>query len=187
MLMGSKPFSDLVIGPARAVVILALAIPLGGCAVARKTQYLRVAEGRSSPVLTEGIRLSPERFSALELESACRAVRPLARLTSPLRSLDLRVGDSFSLRMLSVVAVDPADVIVASVPIAIEASDANPPVLALRSDDPDLYQRLVAVGGGTFRLRILGLCPTSARDVTVTGRVHEIPRERPSLPAPRTR
>jgi hypothetical protein len=181
--MASKQFSGLAIRSARAAVVLALATPPGGCAVALRTHYLRIAEGLSSPILTEGIRVSPERFSRLELESACRAVRPLARLTSSLRSLDLRVGDSFSLSTLSVVAVDAADGIVPSVPIAIEASDANPPVLALRSDGPDLHQgRLLAVGRGKFQVRVLGLCPTYAREVTVTGRVHEIPPERPPLP-----
>lgn len=146
---------------------------LAGCAARRPDPYyVRIAEGLTSPTLTEGIRVAPGMFSAAELAQACRGLRPIARLETASSSLDLQVGERFPLTMLSVVAVDAADVAMRGVPIAIEAEDLQPPVLQLRSDDPDVNQgRLSALNRGRFRLRIWTMCATPGAETTITGRV----------------
>ena len=73
---------------------------------------------------------------------------------------------------LSIVAVNRANEVMTRIPIAIEALDTSPPVLELRSDDPDLNQgRLRAVRTGPFRIRVRALCGLDPAYTFVTGTV----------------
>src|SRR5687768_11668474 len=100
--------------------------------------YVRVAEGLSSPTLSEGIAVAPRMLPAPLLSEACEDPRIVRRLETPTETLSLRVGERFPLNTLAIVAVNAADeAMVPPIPIAIEALDTVPPVLELRSDDPD--------------------------------------------------
>ena len=56
------------------------------------------------------------------------------------------------------------------VPIVIEAEDVLPPVLQLRSDDPDLNEgRVSSLNSGRFRLRIRTLCSVPGAETTIRG------------------
>ena len=162
------------------VPVLAAVTVLAGCASRTPQQptapqqryYVRIAEGLTSPTLAEGIRVAPRMFAAPELMQACRDPRSVARLETATRSLDLQVGERFPLGGLSIVAVNFADVAMLAVPIAIEAEDLSPPVLQLRSDNPDLNEgQLYSLNRGTFRLRIRTLCGTPGAEATIRGRV----------------
>jgi hypothetical protein len=159
------------------VIVLVAVIALAGCASRAPRQpqqryYVPIAEGLSSPTLAEGIRVAPRRLAAPDLMRACRDPRSVARLEAAMRSLDLQVGERFPLSGLRVVAVNFADVAMTAVPIVIEADDFSPPVLQLRSDNPDLNQgQLYSLNSGTFRLRIRTLCGTPGAEMTIRGRV----------------
>ena len=141
-----------------------------GCA-SRRT-YVRIAEGLSAPSLAEGIRVAPRMFAASQLVEACKYPRSVARLKTPSRLLTLQVGERFALSTLNVVAVNFADVAMEAVPISIEATDFSPPVLQLRSDDPELNQgRLYSLNTGTFRIRIRTICSGPGVETTIVGRV----------------
>ena len=147
-----------------------------GCA-ARATVpepfYVRVAEGLTSPTLAEGIAVAPRMLSAPQLVDACRLPRRVARLESPTQVLELRVGERFPLNTLAIVAVNAAnEAMVPAIPIAIEALDTLPPVLQLRSDDPDLNAaRIYPLNLGTFRLRISTMCGISPIQLLIDGLV----------------
>jgi hypothetical protein len=116
--------------------------------------------------------VAPRMFAAPDLMRACRDPRSVARLQTATRSLDLQVGERFPLSSLRVVAVNFADVAMTAVPIVIEADDFSPPVLQLRSDNPDLNQgQLYSLNSGRFRLRIRTLCGTPGAETTIRGRV----------------
>ena len=133
---------------------------------------MRIAEGLTAPTLTEGIRVAPRMFASSELAQACGNPRPVARLQTPTKLLELQIGERFALSTLNVVAVNFADVAMGGVPIVIEATDSSPTVLQLRSDDPDLNQgRLYSLNSGVFSLRIRTLCGGPAVETTIQGRV----------------
>lgn len=138
-------------------VLVALAAVLAGCAPTR--HYVQIAEGLSSPSITEGIRVAPRMFSAPQLVEACRTAVPVSRLKVEPSELILTAGNLYQLSSITVVAVNAADIAVPAVPIVLEAEDTNPPVLRLRSDDPDLDEgRIRVVGPGKFRMRIRTTC-----------------------------
>lgn len=156
------------------LIVLVAVFVLAGCAsrAPRQRYYVPIAEGLSSPTLAEDIRVAPRMLPAVELMRACRDPRSVARLESATRSLDLQVGERFALSSLRVVAVNFADVAMTAVPIVIEAEDFSPPVLQLRSDNPDLNQgQLYSLNSGTFRLRIRTLCGTPGAEMTIRARV----------------
>lgn len=157
---------------ARLGVVVALLLPLAGCAARRVDPYfVRVAEGLTAPTLGEGIRVAPRMFSAAELVRACRDPRRIARLETSSPSLELQIGERFPLATLSVVAVNGADLAVPGVAIAIEAEEGDPQVLQLRSDDPDVNQgRIYALNSGRFRMRIRTMCGTPGAETTIHGR-----------------
>ena len=154
----------------KGLVLIAMVF-LAGCASRART-YVTIAEGLTAPTLTEGIRVAPRMFAASQLVEACQYPRRVARLQVPSRVLSLQVGERFALSTLNVVAVNFADVAMDAVPIVIEATDFSPPVLQLRSDDPELSQgRLYSLNSGTFRLRIRTICAGPAAETTIVGRV----------------
>lgn len=134
-----------------------LTLLLSGCASSR--HYVQIAEGLSSPSVTEGIQVAPRMFSPPQLVEACRNTLPVARLKVEPAILELTQGNLYSLSSLTVVAVNGADVAVPGVPIVLEAEDTTPPVLQLRSDDPDLDEgRVRVIGTGRFRMRVRTTC-----------------------------
>jgi hypothetical protein len=154
----------------RSLLVLAVATIFAGCASAR--HYVQIAEGLSSPTVTEGIRVAPRMFSPSQFVEACRTAVPVARLEVEPDLLDLVLGNLYSLDSLTVVAVDGADIAVPGVPIVLEAEDTSPPVLQLRSDDPDLDQgRLRAIAPGEFRMRIRTTCGMPQAETIIRGRV----------------
>jgi hypothetical protein len=170
--------------PAGRSVLLVLAVASAGCSspiVARvapslatgpQPYFVRVADALTSPTLTEPMRVAPRLFSAFQLTEACREPVRVARLEAPARDLDLRVGDRLALSTLRVVAVNDANVAVAGVPVTIEAEERNPPVVVLRSDDPDLDQgRLHLVNAGTLRVRVRTVCAAVNQELTITGQI----------------
>ena len=133
------------------------------------TIYVTVAEGLTSPSLTEAMQVAPRMFGPLQLAEACQTPRRIARLEAATRTVDLRVGERLTLSMLRVVAVSEADVVMPGVPVVIEAEERNPPVVQLRSDNPDLNAgRLFSVGSGRFRMRVRTLCTNSPADIVMT-------------------
>jgi hypothetical protein len=146
------------------LAVVGLAAVAAGCAPPR--HFVRIAEGLSSPTVTEGIRVAPRMFSAPQLVEACQRAAPVARLrVDPVR-LSLSPGNVYQLGSLTVVAVNRADVAVPGVPIVLEAEDATPPVLRLQSDDPDLDQgRVRVIGPGEFRMRIRTTCGTQVETI----------------------
>ena len=136
---------------------LLFAAGVAGCAPTR--HYVQIAEGLTSASITEGIRVAPRMFSAPQLIEACRTAVPIARLKVEPSTLILTQGNLYQLSSITVVAVNAADIAVPAIPIVVEAEDTNPPVLGLRSDDPDLDEgRIRVVGPGKFRVRIRTTC-----------------------------
>jgi hypothetical protein len=134
-----------------------------------RNYYVRVAEGLTSPSLTEAMSIAPRMFGAAELVSACQETQRTARLEAPARTLDLRVGDRLTLSTLRVVAVSAANVAMRQVPVVIEAEERNPPIVELRSDGPDLEAgRLLMVGRGRFRIRVRTMCTSSSAETIIT-------------------
>jgi hypothetical protein len=153
------------------IAVIALAIA-GGCALRGPRTYVRVAEGLTSPTLAEGIRVAPRMFTAPDLVRACQNPRTVDRLKTATASLELQVGERFPLSSLTIVAVSASDVAMPDVPIAIEAEDAAPPILQLRSDDPDLNQGVLSsLNTGRFRLRIRTLCGIPGAETIINGRI----------------
>jgi hypothetical protein len=152
-------------------VVLA-AVVSAGCAARVPRAYVRIAEAFTAPSLSEGIRVAPRMFAAPELMRACQYPRTVDRLEVSSRELDLQVGERLPLSTLTIVAVNAADVAMDNVPIVIEAEDFSPPVLQLRSDDPELNQGVLSsLNGGRFRLRIRTLCGIPGAETTIRGRV----------------
>ena len=134
--------------------------------------FVTIAEGLTSPSLTEAMRVAPRMFSAPQLSTACQTQLRIARLETAARSVDLRVGDRLALDTLRIVAINDASVAVPDVPVAIEVEETSPPVVSLRSDDPDLNAgRLLTVGPGSFRMRVRTICVNSPAEIRITGRV----------------
>jgi hypothetical protein len=149
--------------------MVALTVTLAGCAPTR--HYVQIAEGLSSPSITEGIRVAPRMFSAPQLVEACRTASPVARLKVEPSELILTEGHLYQLSSITVVAVNAADVAVPGVPIVLEAEDTSPPVLRLRSDDPDLDEgRIRVLGPGRFRMRVRTTCGLPHAETVVEAR-----------------
>ncbi|MBI2187994.1 MAG: hypothetical protein HYU37_12895 [Acidobacteria bacterium] len=147
---------------------------LTACASRRRPDpyYVLVAEGLSAPTLTEPMRVIPRGFNIFQRTEACATLRPVARLETPFRTLGFRVGERFPLSALNVVAVNAADIAVRDVPLAIEAEEVSPPVVQLRSNDPDVAQgRLIPVAKGRFRIRVRTICAPQPVETVLTARV----------------
>jgi hypothetical protein len=154
--------------PANLLVLVCMAM----AAACAKTSYVRVAEGLTSPSLTEAMQVAPRMFGASDLTKACQSPRRIARLEAPARDLDLRVGDRLALNTLRVVAIGEAGAALTDVPVVIEVEELNPPLVQLRSDDPDLNAgRLLSVGSGTFRMRVRTLCTSTPAELNMIARV----------------
>lgn len=134
--------------------------------------FVVVAEGLTSATLTEGIRVAPRAFTASQLVEACRDPRVVDRLEVAPNPLEMREDGRYALNTLSVVAINGADVAMANVPIVLEAEEVNPPVVQLRSDDPDInVGRLHAVRAGLFQMRIRTMCGAPHAEKIIVGRV----------------
>lgn len=134
--------------------------------------FVHVAEGLTAPSLTEPMRVAPRMFSALQLTAACRTPRRVDRLEAPTRTVELRVGDALTLSTLNIVAIGDANNAVADVPVAFDAEERTPPIVSLRSDDPDLDAgRLRTLAEGRFRLRVRTICVNDAAEIMINGRV----------------
>lgn len=155
----------------RVVAVGSLCV-LAGCASRSEPYYVRVAEALTSPTVNEGLTAAYRMFSASQLVEACKIPRVVRRLETDTPTLELQVGERLGLNTLRVVAINEANAAMAPFPIAIEALDMVPPVLQLRSDDPDLIAgRLYPLNIGTFRLRIRTLCGTPGSVLMIDGRV----------------
>jgi hypothetical protein len=153
-----------------ALLVVPMVVVVAGCASTR--HYVQIAEGLSSPSITEGIRVAPRMFSAPQLVEACRTATPVARLKVEPSELTLTQGNLYQLSSITVVAVNAADIAVPAIPIVLEAEDTNPPILRLRSDDPDLDDgRIRVIGPGRFRLRIRTTCGMPQAETIVEARV----------------
>jgi len=86
--------------------------------------------------------------------------------------LELRLDGRYLFNTLAVVAIDESDQAVPGIPIMLEAEEIVPPVVEVRSDDPDIDAgSLHAVRAGRFRLRIRTMCEMSHVDTVIRGRV----------------
>jgi len=158
----------------RVVLSIVLALCVTGCAAktTRDRYFVAIAEGLTSPTISEGIRVAPRMFSAPALVDACQSATSVARLEVAPMTLELMRGNRYSLSSLTVVAVNGADVAVPDQPIVIEVEDTDPPVLQIRSDDPDLNEgRVHAVAAGEFRMRVRTMCGGPYAESVITGRV----------------
>jgi hypothetical protein len=135
--------------------------------------YVQVGEATTAATLTEGIRVSPRMFTANDLVDACRETRPVARLEIVPAALELPVDGRYPLNRISIVAVNTQGVaIVPGVPIVLETEDTTPPVVQLRSDDPDFNAGVLhVVRPGNFRVRARTICGAPFAEVTVYGTV----------------
>ena len=151
-------------------MIMAMA---AGCAARKRDRYfVQIAEGLTSPTITEGIRVAPRMFSAPALVAACKEIKVVERLEVAPETLELTLGTRYSLNTLTVVAVNAADIAIPATPIVLEVEDTEPPVLQVRSDDPDLDAgRIRAVGAGEFRMRVRTICGTPYVETLIKGRV----------------
>lgn len=154
------------------VTVVVILLGASGCASTPPRYYVQVAEGLTSPSVTEGIRVAPRRFTASQLVEACQDPLVVARLVVAPNPLELREGGRYELNTLSVVAINDADVAMSPMPIVLEVEESNPPVAQLRSDDPDLNAgRLHVLRAGEFRMRVRTMCGTPHAEVMVLGRV----------------
>jgi hypothetical protein len=134
--------------------------------------FVVLAEGLTSATITEGIRVAPRQFTASQLVEACKDPRVVERLDVAPNPLEMRADGRYALNSLSVVAINAADVAMEGLPIVLEAEEANPPIIALRSDDPDLsVGRLHALRAGTFQMRIRTMCGTPHAERVILGLV----------------
>jgi hypothetical protein len=153
------------------LLVLACMAVSAACA---RGYYVRVAEGFASPSLTETMQVAPRMFGASDLAQACQSPQRVARLEGPIRTVELRVGERLALNTLRVVAVGEAGAALTGVPVVIEVEDLNPPLVQLRSDDPDLDAgRLLPVNSGTFRMRVRTLCTATPAELIIIGRVNK--------------
>jgi hypothetical protein len=156
--------------------LLVLSLTLSGCALngprSRSTDYfVQLAEGLTSATLTEGIRVAPRMFAASQLIEACKDPRVVDHLEVAPDRLNMEPDGRYALNSLSVVAVNDADLAMTNIPIILEAEEITPPVVELRSDDPDLNAgRLHAVRKGQFQIRIRTMCGKQVEKV-IQGRV----------------
>ena len=142
--------------------------------------FIRVAEALASANLNEGIRIAVPRLQRAVVDQSCRLLPRIVRLEAPSLNMQMQIGDPLPLSGLSVVAVDDADVIVADVPLAIEAEDQTPPVLQLRRNDPDLGRgTLRPLNTGEFRLRIYTLCGVPGAEALMNVKVVPVPQPVP--------
>jgi hypothetical protein len=154
-----------------AVIILGVLL-LAGCALKRDRHFVRIAEGLTSPTISEGIRVAPRMFSAPTLVDVCKSATSVDRLKVSPETLELSRGNRYSLSSLTVIAVNGADITVPGLPIVLEVEDREPPVLQLRSDDPDLNEgRVLAIGTGSFRMRVRTICGEPFVETVIEGRV----------------
>ncbi len=152
--------------------VIFVSFVVSGCASTPDRYYVQVAEGLTSPSLTEGIRVAPRRFAASQLVEACKDPLVVARLEVAPNPLELREDGRYELSSLSVVAVNAADVAMSPMPIVLEVEERSPPVVQLRSDDPDLNAgRLHVVRAGEFRMRVRTMCGTPHVEVMIRGLV----------------
>jgi hypothetical protein len=134
--------------------------------------FALVAEGLTAPSLTEPMRVAPRMFSALQLTAVCQTPRRIGRLEAPARTVELRVGDRLTLSSLNIVAISDANVAVTDVPVAFDVEERTPPIVSLRSDDPDLNAgRLLTLAEGRFRVRVRTICVNDPAEVMINGRV----------------
>ena len=135
--------------------------------------YVQVAEALTAATLTEGIRVSSRMFTANDLVGACRETRPVARLEIIPAAIDLPVDGRYPLNRISIVAVNTEGVaVVPGVPIVLETQDTSPPIVQLRSDDPDINAGVLhVVRPGNFRLRARTICGVPFAEATVYGTV----------------
>jgi hypothetical protein len=155
--------------PCPKLLVLGCVVLSAACS---RAYYVRVAEGLTSPSLTETMQVAPRMFGASDLATACQSPRRIARLEAPARTLELRVGERLELNSLRVVAVGDAGAVLTEVPVGIEVEELNPALVQLRSDDPDLNAgRLLSVGSGTVRIRVRTLCTSTPVQLNITARV----------------
>ena len=164
-------------------VLLALVVAVGcgrgyavrvpGRSLSPDRYYVQVGEGITAATLTEGMRVSPRMFTANDLVAACREPKPVARLEAVPSVLDLPVEGRYPLNRISIVAISPQGVaIVPGVPVVLEAQDITPPIVQLRSDDPDLNAGVLhVVRPGTFNLRARTICGVQGIEITIRGNV----------------
>jgi hypothetical protein len=140
-----------------------------GCA---PRHYVRIAEGLTSASDAEPIRVAPRLFAAHQLVEACRTPIVVERLRVVPDELELTRDTSYELSSLTVLAINGADEAVPGIPVIIEVEDRAPPVLQLRSDDPDLNAgRVRAIAEGRFRMRIRTTCGLNPAEAIVDARV----------------
>jgi hypothetical protein len=153
-------------------ILVAVAAASAACALVSPgppAYFVRVAEGLTSPSRDEPMSIAPRMLAASQLVEACQEPRRVARLEAPAPTLDLSVGDRLALSTLRVVAVSAGAVALPGVPVAVEVEERSPPVVRLRSDDPDLNAgRLLIAGSGRFRIRIRTLCANSPAETIIT-------------------
>ena len=155
-------------------VLLVLSLSTGCASRARKTgtYFVSIAEGLTSATIAEGIRVAPRGFTASQLVEACKDPRVVNRLEVAPNPLEMREDGRYSLNSLSVVAINGADVAMVGVPIVLEAQEVDPPIVQLRSDDPDLdVGRLHALRPGSFQMRIRTMCGAPHAERIIVGRV----------------
>ena len=167
------------------VFLTILALAASGCAASSpvgravpalvtggRPYFIAIGQGLTAASQTEAMQVAPGTFPAYQMNEACRTPRRIERLEAPARTIDLRVGDRLTLSTLRVVAVNNANRVVPGVPVAFDAEELTPPVLSLRSDDPDLAQgRIAAVAPGRYRVRVRTLCTNDSVDLMITGNV----------------
>lgn len=167
-----------------AAVLVLTMFAAAGCALrsSRSSRaYIRVAEALTAATMNEAIRIAVPRLDPAVIDQGCRlAARRIVRLAAPSLNMQMLIGEQFMLSGLAIVAVDDTDLVVSGVPLAIEALDQSPPVLQLRTGDPDLGRGwLRPVNTGEFLLRTYTLCGVPGAEAIFNVKVVPVPEPVP--------
>ena len=126
-------------------------------ALQAETVFATVAEALTAVDSRHRIEVHQRMFTVPIMVEACKGLTPVAKLRVPMAPIDLRVGEWFSLRGLSIVGVDTLGRIVPLVPVHIDVETKIPPLFDW---DPEKQRdgAIQPLREGTFVFRVRTIC-----------------------------
>ncbi len=123
-----------------------------------------LGEGYSAPSLSEGIDVGPRAFTIYTLKEACEGPHP-TRLVAREDHIQLRSGQVFHMRDVSIVAVDSEGKVMKPVPITVDSDATSEMIDTWNFGAPT--DEIRALRPGKFRMRFRALCSHPAPEVTI--------------------